>query len=192
MNLDVQINRSQKKYTSEQMFIRFLWLFVFSYLFRFSPRTFFNYRNYILKLFGAKIGHNVHIYRSVKIAIPSNLIIGDFSSVGEYTHIYNLGLCTIGSHTTISQLSYICGGTHVYTKLDRPLIKSKIQIDSNVWISANSFIGPGVYLHPYTIVGACANVTKSTTAPFQIIGGNPASFIKNYTLNDNNSSYTHL
>lgn len=192
MSLNIQKNRNHKNYSNLEYIKRFIWLFFFSYLFRFSPRNMFKYRVFLLRLLGAKIGVGVHLYRNVKIAIPHNLIIGDYASLGENVEVYNLGICKIGNNTTISQNTYLCGGTHDYSKVDRPLIKSEIKIDDNSWICANSFIGPDIYIHPFTIVGSCSNVVKGTTGPNQIIAGNPARFIKSYSINEYISCNTYI
>ena len=55
------------------------------------PRSFFSWRSFLLRLFGAKIGRKVHIYPSVKIYLPWNLEIDDYSCIGEWSLIYNLG-----------------------------------------------------------------------------------------------------
>ena len=55
----------------------------------------------MLRVFGAKIGKNVHIYPSVKIFIPWNLRIGDYSSIGDWAIIYNLAEVVLGLEVDI-------------------------------------------------------------------------------------------
>ena len=92
-------------------------------LFFFSPRPLFGWRRFLLRLFGARIGREVHIYNSATIYMPWNLEIGDWSSIGEHAFIYNLGKVTIGSKTTISHRAHLCAGTHDYTDSSLPLLK---------------------------------------------------------------------
>ena len=98
-----------------------MWSFFFIF-FRYSPRIFFEWRNFLLRIFGAKIGSHVHIYPSATIYIPWNLKIGDESSIGEWTLIYNLGKIDIGSQTTISHRAHLCAGTRNYSNPKLPLM----------------------------------------------------------------------
>lgn len=51
--------------------------------FRFSPRILFDWRSFLLRLFGAKICKYVHIYNSTIIYIPRNFKIGYWSSIED-------------------------------------------------------------------------------------------------------------
>ena len=174
--LDIRANRRAKKYSSKEYIYRFLWSFG-SLIFRMSPRPCFLLRRVILRVFGATIGKAVNIYPSANIMFPWNLQVGDYSCLGEYVKIYNLGHLKIGANSTISQNSHLCGGTHNYKDASMPLIKSRIQIGNNVWVCADSFIGPGVNIADSSIVAARSVVIKDVGVS-HIVGGNPAKFIK--------------
>src|ERR1035438_7025647 len=142
-NLDIKANRASVKYSRGEMLLRLLWSFG-KMLFRFSPRPFFGWRRWVLRCFGAKVGHHVNIYNSAVIYFPWNLQIDDWSSIGEGALIYNLGPVTIGSRATISHRAHLCAGTHDYRKADLPLLKPPIVIEDQVWVCADAFVGPGV------------------------------------------------
>jgi len=180
VHLDITANRSVAKYTAFEQFMRVMWGVV-KPLFHFSPRIFFGWRVFLLRLFGARIGKNVHIYNSATIYMPWNFEIGDFSSVGEHAFIYNLGRTTIGSRTTISQRAHLCAGTHDYNCPDLPLMKPPIVVDDQAWICADAFVGPGVHVGEGAIVAARAVAVKNI-APWDIVAGNPAKFIKKRVL----------
>lgn len=173
---DVRQNRDLKKWTKKELVGRILWWFA-SHFFRFSPRLFWYFRTTLLRLFGAKIGSNVHIYPSVRIEIPWNVSIGDYSALGSDVSIYSLGRIIIGSRVTISQGAYICAGSHDYRDASMPLIKPTITIGDDVWICAKSFVGPGVSIGPGAILGACS-VTFNQVESNAIVVGNPAKLIK--------------
>ena len=120
--LNISKSRKNIPYSFNEYLGRILWSLI-SPLFRYSPRPFFNWRSFLLRLFGAKIGRNVHIYPTTKIYLPWNLIVEEESSIGEWTLIYNLGLVTIGKQSTISHRAHICAGTHDYKDLSLPLLK---------------------------------------------------------------------
>jgi len=184
--LDIKKNRSSRKYTRKDIVGRLLWSFVRPF-FSFSPRTFFGWRRFLLRLFGAKVGKDVHIYNSSIIYIPWNLEIGDWSCISEHVYVYNLGKITIGSKTTISHRVHICAGTHDYSKGAFPLIKSPIMIADNVWICADSFIGPDVTVGEGAVVGARAVVMKDVE-PWVVVAGNPARAIKKRNIPKDNKA----
>lgn len=177
---DIQANRQSIKYGRSEMLRRVLWLFG-CILFRFSFRTMFGWRAWLLRLFGAKVGKNVHIYNSATIYMPWNLTIGDDSAIGEHAYIYNLGLIDIGARSTISHKAHLCAGTHDYTLTSLPLIKDGIRIGDNVWICADAFVGPGVNVGEGVVVGARAVVMKDV-ASYNVVAGNPAVVIKKRVL----------
>jgi putative colanic acid biosynthesis acetyltransferase WcaF len=174
--LDVTANRNAEKYTRREQILRVLWAFVTPF-FRFSPRICFGWRSFLLRLFGAKIGREVHIYNTAKIYMPWNFAIGDQSGVGEHALIYNLGKITIGNRSGVSQRSHLCAGSHDFTDPAMPLLKPPIFIKDHAWVCADAFIGPGVTVGEGSIVGARAVVIKDV-APWVIVAGNPAKIIK--------------
>ena len=79
--IDIEANRSSRKWTRRELVIRMLWE-LSQPLFRYSPRLLWGWRRFLLRLFGAKVGNQVHIHPSVRVFIPWNLTIGNWSSVG--------------------------------------------------------------------------------------------------------------
>ena len=174
--LDVKQNRRAQKYSRGELARRVLWACV-QPLFRFSPRPCFAWRNFLLRCFGARIDRHVHIYRTVTIVIPWNLEAGAYAAIGDHALIYNLGRVTIGARATISHRAHLCAGTHDYTKTDFPLLRPPIVIGEQSWVCADAFIGPGVTVGAGAIVAARAVVVKDV-APWTIVAGNPAKWIK--------------
>jgi putative colanic acid biosynthesis acetyltransferase WcaF len=179
-SLDIAGNRIAQKYSRSIIHRRICWAIGSRFL-RFSPRPLFAWRRFVLRLFGAKVGREVHIYSSALIYYPWNLDIGDWSSIGEWALIYNLGKVTIGERTTISQRTHLCAGTHDYRDLAMPLLTPPIQIGDDVWVCADAFLGPGVTVGRGAIVGARAVVVKNIE-PWTIVAGNPARMVKKRIL----------
>jgi putative colanic acid biosynthesis acetyltransferase WcaF len=173
--LNIAANRRSTKWTRREMLGRFLWE-VLQPVTRLVPRQLWGVRNGILRLFGARVGRNVRIHRSARIASPWNLKIGDEAAIGDDVRIYNLGMITIGSKATVSQGAHLCAGTHDYRKPDFPLSKCTIGIGSGAWICADAFIGPNVLVGDLAIVGARAVVIRNV-APGTVVAGNPAQVI---------------
>jgi putative colanic acid biosynthesis acetyltransferase WcaF len=127
----------------------------------------------MLRLFGAKVGAQVHIHPSAQIFLPWNLEIGDWSSVGFEALLYNLGPMKIGERVTISQRAHLCGGTHKFREACMPLVRSSISVGDEAWICADAFVGPGVTIGDRAVVGARAVVMRNVPAG-KIVVGNPA------------------
>jgi putative colanic acid biosynthesis acetyltransferase WcaF len=181
--LKIDQNRRMIKYGTKEQLLRVLWGACKPF-FHLSPRPFFVWRCFLLRLFGAKVGRHVHIYNSAVIYMPWNFEIGDWSSIGESVLIYNLGKICIGKRSTISHRAHLCAGTHNYNDLAFPLIKLPITVADQVWICTDSFIGPGISVGEGAVVGACAVVVKDV-GPWQVVGGNPAKFLKNRVIDNN-------
>lgn len=172
-----QNTRTGASFDLTNRFKRLLWSFIYLLLFRFSPRPFHAWRRLILRLFGAKIGKGVHVYGGVEIWAPWNLIIGDFTGIGNGVKLYSQGLIEIGKNVVISQGSYICTGSHDYNDLGFKLITKQIIIGNNVWIAAEVFVHPGVIIEDGCVIGARSVVNKNLAA-WKIYNGFPCILIK--------------
>lgn len=171
--MNVNINtRTDASFNLTNRLLRLLWNFIYQIFFRFSPKPFHGWRRFILKVFGAKIGKGVHVYGGVKIWAPWNIIIGDYSGIGNGVNLYSQGLIKIGKNAVISQGSHICTGTHDYNDLGFKLITKQIIIGNNVWIAAEVFVHPGVEIEDGCIVGARSVVTTNLPA-WKICSGFP-------------------
>lgn len=160
-------NRKERKYPKRIMVLRFFWIFG-ALAFRFSFRTWFKYRNFILSIFGARIDRGAHIYRTVRIFAPWNLCVGELSSIGDNVTLYNLGRLKIGRNVTISYGSNICGGKHDLKQFHRPLIKSSISIGNDTWIGSEAFVGPGVTIGENCIISARCVIFRSVESDQKI------------------------
>lgn len=184
--LDIESCRRLRPYRTREYLGRFLWSLA-TPLFQFSPRPLFAWRRFLLRLFGAQVGRQVHIYSSARIYIPWNLSIGDHASIGEWALIYNLGPISIGARATISHRAHLCAGTHDHADPSLPLLRLPIDIGPQAWICADAFVGPGLRVGEGAIVGAAAVVTHDVP-PWQIVAGNPARAIRPRMMNPTTES----
>ena len=170
--LDIFANRHARKYSRLEQVSRGLWFFG-EWLLRLSPRPCFDWRCWVLRRFGARIGEHVRICPTTRILFPWKLRIGNWSAVAENATIYNPGLIVIGARATISHGAHLCSGTHDYTQTDLPLLRLPIKIGDQAWICTEAFIGPGVRVGTGAVVGARA-VSHRAVAPWTVVAGNPA------------------
>ena len=174
--INVEGNRRDRKWTPCEQMGRVFWSLAWP-LFRFSPRPLWGWRRMILRAFGATVGSEVHVYPTVRIAIPWNLNLGASCAVGDYAILYSLGQITIGDRTTISQGAHLCAGTHDLFDMSRPLLKPPINIGADTWICADAFVGPGVTVGRCAIVGARTVIMRNVPEKATVVG-NPARIIK--------------
>ena len=145
-------------------------------------RLLWPWRRFLLRLFGAKIGHECYIYENVRIWAPWNLVMGRRSCLGPRVNVYNTGKVCMGDQVTISHGAYLCPGSHDISDPSFPMICSDIQIDDQVWIATEAFVGGlGVHIGEGAVVGARSVVTKDV-APWTVVAGNPAKMIKKRVL----------
>jgi len=160
---------------------RWVW-FVFWLLFcRLSPRHLHCWRALALRLFGAKLGRKCAVLPSARIRAPWNLTMGDFSCLSDRVDCYSVDKITIGANVVVSQDVFLCCASHDITSAHMELTYRPIVIGSQAWVAARAFIGPGVTVGEGAVVGACAVVTKDV-APWTVVAGNPAAFVKRREL----------
>jgi putative colanic acid biosynthesis acetyltransferase WcaF len=155
---------------------RLLWNTVWQFLKLTPPRIGWPLRKPILRLFGAKIGKS-WLHGSVRIWDPGRLVIGDHCYIDRDVFLYNPWPITLEDRVIISFGALLCTPSHDITHPSLPLIGKPIQIESDVWVACESFVGNGVTVHEGAVVGARSVVVKPVD-PWTIVGGNPAKFLK--------------
>lgn len=160
---------------------RTIWNLVYAILFRPFGTKFFNtWRLLLLKLFGANIQWDSGVYCSTKIWAPWNLKMGHNAWLGPNVICYNQAMVTIDDNVTVSQYAYLCTAGHKTDRIndkDYGLIVAPIVLHKGCWIGTRAFIGMGVRIGEYAVVGATASVYKSVE-DYHVVGGNPAKTLK--------------
>ena len=164
--------------------LRLLWSLVWTVFARPLPRSLgSDWKRFLLRLFGAKIHKTAIIYSSVRVYMPWNLEMHEYACLAPEVDCYNVAKIIIGAHTTVSQKSYLCAASHDIRLSHNPLITAPIIIEDQVWIGADVFIGMGVTIGRGAVVGARSAVFKNVKE-WNIVGGNPAKFLKIRELRD--------
>src|SRR5690349_10951320 len=83
-----------------------LWWLVQAILFRASPQVMKEWRNFLLRRFGARIGEKAQIRPTVRVTYPWKVTVGAYSWLGDDVEVYSLGPITIGQHAVVSQGTY--------------------------------------------------------------------------------------
>ena len=154
-----------------------LWWIVQATLFHWSPQFLYPWRNFLLRLFGARIGRGVMIRPTVEITYPWKLTIGDYSWIGDYATLYTLGEIRIGDNAVVSQHCYLATAYHDYTQPTFDMVGSFVIVEPEAWLATRVFVAPGVTVGRGAVVGACSVVLKDVPA-MMVSAGNPAKPIK--------------
>ena len=157
--------------------IRMLWATTWALFASWTPAPLHRWRVFLLKIFGAQVHSTAHIYSSVKIWYPANLIMDAHACLAPHVNCYNMNTVHIGEKAIVSQYSTLCGGTHDIRDPKFQLITKPIIVEKGAWVAANAFIGPGVIIAENSVVGACGVIFKNTVKN-GIYTGNPAQLVK--------------
>ena len=154
-----------------------LWWFVQAFLFCTSPQFCYGWRNFLLRIFGAKIGTGVIIRPSARITYPWKLTIGDYAWIGDNVELYTLGEIIVGNNAVISQRSFICTASHDHTKSTFDIFSVKTVVEDEAWVATDVYVAPGVTIGRGAVIGARSSVFSDMPAGM-ICVGSPAKPIK--------------
>lgn len=152
---------------------RGLWGVVCAVLFRPSPRPLHAWRALLLRLFGARLGKNCHIYPGARIWAPWNLVCEDAVGIADGATIYNVAPITLASHCVISQEAYLCGAGHDIDDPAFPMLGQPIHVGRYAWICARATVCPGVRVGDGAVLGLGGVATRDL-APWTVYTGVPA------------------
>ncbi len=156
---------------------RLTWVLAQMFLFRPTPPPLHNWRCFLLRLFGAKLGAINFVYPTAKIWAPWLLETGDLVTIGRGAEIYNPGGVYLGSRTIISQDAYLCGATHDYQTPEFTYLTKFIRTDPQVWICARAIVMPGIHCKEGSVLGAGSVATRNLEE-WTVYAGNPAVVVR--------------
>lgn len=150
-----------------------LWWLVQAIAFPLSPHPFNGFRQWLLRLFGAKIGKGVIIRPTARFTYPWKVEIGDYSWIGDDVVFYSLDQIRVGCHCVISQKCYLCTGSHSIQDPAFGLKTSPIAIGNGAWLATDCFVAPGVQIGANAVIGARSSVFSNIPTQ-QVCWGTPA------------------
>lgn len=131
----------------------------------------------LLRLFGAQLGRECHIYAGARIWAPWNLVCGDGVAIADGAEIYNPAVITLGDHAIVSQQAYLCGATHDLGDPEFPMISAPIRIGERAWICARATVQMGITVGAGAVLALGAIATRDLES-WSIHAGVPARKIK--------------
>ena len=143
---------------------------------------FFVFKNLYLRWTGTKIGKHSYVHTRTRFTYPGRLIIGDNCTINFGCHLDVRGYLSIGNNVMIGHdcKVYTCGhdlDDDNFGGLDKEVI-----IEDNVVIFPNALIMPGVTISKNAVILNGSVVTKNVE-PDNIVGGNPAKFVRKRNAN---------
>lgn len=161
-------------FTSQKTKIKLLlWRFVDFWLFQPSLTIFSGWRIFLLRLFGAKIGKGNYISPKVKILVPWNIEIGNYSSIDDYAFLRSTGKIIIGDFVSIGMYVHIVPGGHDVRSRGFENNATFVKICHGCFIGADAFIGRGVTIGQFSVLGA-RSVAYKDVPENSIAIGSPA------------------
>ena len=172
----VDMRRNHSSHSFQNKAGRVLWHTVYLFLFRPSPKVFYGWRRFLLRLFGATIHPTAKVFPSTKIWAPWNLTMDEYACLAFDVDCYAVAPIHIGAHATVSQYSYLCSASHDIHDPAMTLTTAPIRIGAGAWVCADVFVAPGVTIGDGAVVGARSSVFKDVPA-MMVAAGSPCRLI---------------
>lgn len=143
----------------------------------------------IWNVFLKKMGRGFFIDSGVYIRYPSKVSLGDYVSINKGCQLYpswgknTQGVITLGNHVRVGPSCVFFAAGHDSRDINLSATNDAIVVGDYVWIGGNSTILQGVTIGEGAIVAAGSVLTKDV-APYTIVGGVPAQYIKHRELKD--------
>lgn len=178
MKAKIDLSKYENHLGLRHQLIRFLWSIGWTLFASWLPRSFGSgWKRMLLRMFGAKMGKNSHVYSTAKVYYPSNLTMGDNTCLASDVDCYNVAPIILKDNVTVSQGAFLCTASHNVADPKHPLVVAPIVIEDQAWIGAKAYVGMGVTIGQGAVVGATASVYKDVE-PWTIVGGNPSKILK--------------
>lgn len=153
--------------------LRLVWGIVWGLSGRWTPVPLHGWRRFLLRCFGAQIDRTAKVYPGVNVWYPPNLTMAPYACLASNVNCYCMDRIELGKYALVSQGAHLCAGSHDIDNPEFQLFTKPILIADNAWVAAEAFVGPGVTVGEYAVLGARA-VTFKNLAAMTVYAGNPA------------------
>lgn len=151
---------------------RITWFLFFRPTFTFmSP-----WRIFLLRLFGAKFGKGCYVSPAVSFYKPWNVQVGNLTSIDDYCHLRASGKIIIGDYVSLGIGVHILPGGHDIRSRGFEGNATFVKIENGCFLGAQSFVGRGVTIGQFSVLGARA-VTYKDIPENSVAVGFPAKVI---------------
>jgi len=160
-----------------------LWILVRTLFFEWLPGRWYSLRRALLRAFGAKIGRGVVVKPGARIAFPWKLTVGDNCWIGEDSWLLNLAEIVLEDNVALAHRVFLATGNHDYNSPTFDLMVEPIRICRGAWLTAGTYVGPGVTVGEHAVLGLGAVATQDLE-PYGVYRGNPAEKVATRRIRD--------
>lgn len=171
------VKLKQASLSRQNKLARGLWGVAYALIFRPSPRPFFRWRRWVLRMFGASVESSALVYPSTRIWAPWLLRMEAGSCLGDFVDCYNVAPVELRRGAVVSQYSFLCTATHDFDDVAHPLMVAPITLEAHSWVAADVFVAPGITIAEGAVVLARSTVLQETE-PWDVYGGAPLRKIR--------------
>lgn len=139
------------------------------------------FRLVIYRLAGVKIGKGSRIHMWARFYNTKQITVGEDTVIGDHAFLDGRAALTIGNHCNIASQVLIYNSQHDIDAEDFHATDGPVVVEDYVFIGPRVTILPNVTIGKGAVVAAGAVVTKDV-APFTVVGGIPAQFIRERNL----------
>lgn len=141
------------------------------------------FRIIIYKLSGMKIGKGSRFHMWGRFYETHGIRVGEDTVIGNHVFLDGRSQLTIGNHVNIASEVLIYNSQHDIDAEDFHPVNAPVTINDYVFIGPRVIILPGVTIGEGAVVAAGAVVTKDVQ-PYTVVGGVPATFIRDRGIKD--------
>ncbi|TAM69466.1 MAG: acyltransferase [Microbacteriaceae bacterium] len=134
-------------------------------------------RRFFYRRAGLKIDGTSSLHWRAGFYAPENIVIGRFCTIGDTSFLDGRSGLTIGDRVNLGSHVSIYTRQHEVDSRDFAEIGAPVTIGNYAWVSSHSIVLPGVTIGDGAVIAAGAVVTKDV-APYTLVGGNPARYIR--------------
>ena len=142
------------------------------------------FRNFLYPGFFKSYGKNVRIFDAVVIKFPNEIELGNHVTINQFCYIVGKGGLRIGNDVMIGAGSKITTTSHDFNDTNQPMSRQGIScipilLEDDIWLGFNVVIVGGAIIRKGSILAAGSVVTGKEYPAYSILGGVPASIIRN-------------
>ncbi len=126
---------------------------------------------------GYVVGKGTAILPDFRVSEPSGIIIGDNTIINNSCRFDNRCRIVIGDNVSVSYAVTILTMGHDIDSPDFAVKGGDVVVEDLVWLCARCMIMPGVRVGRGAVV-LPGSIVTADVAPFSVVGGNPAQFVR--------------
>lgn len=141
-----------------------------------------NVRRRLYLASGMSLAPTASIHWRAEFYAPEHISIGDHTIIGDTAFLDGRSGLTIGRNVNLGSHVTIYTRQHDPDAPDFLEVGAPVIIHDRAWVSSHSLVLPGVTIGEGAVVAAGSVVTKDV-APFTIVGGVPAKYLRDRNRN---------